>query len=106
MEPIERFSVVPLPGAGEGEFALALSEAGQVQQSQHSVVDLISVRLHDGTLSMARQSGNRRSADLFVRQGTSSSWKPKSFAEAACFCGRFDVGISHECDRDSQEWCH
>ena len=24
MEPIERFPVVPLPGAGEGEFALAL----------------------------------------------------------------------------------
>ena len=37
MEPIERFPVVPLPGAGEGEFALSFREAGQVQQSQHRV---------------------------------------------------------------------
>ena len=43
MEPIERFPVVPFPGAGEGEFALPFGEAGQVQQSQHSVVDLVSV---------------------------------------------------------------
>ena len=35
MEPIERPPVVPLPGAGEGEFALPFGEAGQVQQSQH-----------------------------------------------------------------------
>jgi len=35
MEPIERCPVVPLPSAGEGEFALPFHEAGQVQQSQH-----------------------------------------------------------------------
>jgi len=28
MEPIKRFPVVPLPGAGEGKVTLALSEAG------------------------------------------------------------------------------
>ena len=32
MEPINRFPVVPLPGAGEGELALPYGEAGQVQQ--------------------------------------------------------------------------
>ena len=29
MEPIERFPVVPFPGASEGEFALPFSEAGR-----------------------------------------------------------------------------
>jgi hypothetical protein len=76
---------VPLPSAGEGEVALPFREAGEVQQSQHSVVDLVSVRLRDGTLSTARQSGNRRSADLFVSQRTCSSWKPKSSASSSHF---------------------
>src|ERR1017187_10916525 len=103
METIERFPVVPLPSAGEGEFALPFGEAGQMQQRQHRVVDFISVRLDDGTLSTARQSRNRRGADLFVRQGTCSSWKPKSSAEAACFCSRFDVGISHRSEEHTSE---
>ena len=29
MEPIERFPVVPFPGASEGEFSLPFSEAGR-----------------------------------------------------------------------------
>ena len=41
MEPIERFPIVPLPGAREGEFAIPFGEAGQMQQGQHSVVDLV-----------------------------------------------------------------
>jgi hypothetical protein len=53
MEPIERFPVMPLPSAGEGEFAFPFREAGQVQQSQHGIVYLVSVRLHNGTLSTA-----------------------------------------------------
>ena len=59
MEPIERSPVVSLPSAGEGELTLPFGETGQVQQRQHSVVDLVSVRLHDGTLSTAWQSRNR-----------------------------------------------
>jgi hypothetical protein len=39
-----------------------------VQQSQHSVINLVSVRLHNGILSTARQRRNRRSADILVRQ--------------------------------------
>jgi hypothetical protein len=67
MEAIERFPVVPLPGAGEGEFALPFGEAGQMRQSQHSVVDLVSVRLYDSTLSTARESRNRRSTKIHLR---------------------------------------
>jgi hypothetical protein len=37
-----------------------------VQQSQHSVVDLVSARLHKGTLSTARQSRNRSARSVCV----------------------------------------
>jgi hypothetical protein len=35
------------------------SRACQVQERQHSVVDLVTVRLHDGILGTAQQSRNR-----------------------------------------------
>jgi hypothetical protein len=65
MEPIERFPVVSLPGSGEGEFALPLNEAGQVQQSQHGVVNLVNVRFHKGSLTTARQSRNRTARSVW-----------------------------------------
>ena len=49
MEPIERFPVVPFPSASEGEIALSIREAGQMQQSQHRVINLVSVGLQRGS---------------------------------------------------------
>ena len=66
MEPIERCPVVPLPGAGEGELTLSFRKTGQVQQRQHSIVDLVSVRLHNSTLGIARQSRNRTGKDALL----------------------------------------
>jgi hypothetical protein len=75
MEPIERFPVVPLPGAGEGEFALPFGEAGQVQQGS-TASSILSVLGFITALKARRSKAATELREAFGVRGACSRFRP------------------------------
>ena len=59
VKAIQCVPIVALPGPGDGELAGALGEAGQVEQRQDSLINLVEVELHGVGLTADERGGTR-----------------------------------------------
>jgi hypothetical protein len=47
-EPVQRLPIMPLPRTRHGELAFAFGETGEMQESQHRIINLLEVGFHRG----------------------------------------------------------